>query len=76
MQAIRKISAEKRQSLQYIEQLFLTLCLTLEKRMVKHKFYCKAIGFTAKYEDGSRWDDAFAMTFAMQDAISFLALAR
>lgn len=76
MQAMRQISAEKRKSMEYIDQLFMTLCLTLEKRMVKHKFYCKAIGFTARYQDGTRWDDAFTVTTPVQDAISLMRMIR
>jgi DNA polymerase-4 len=76
MQAMRQISAEKRKHIEYIEQLFMTLCLTLEKRMVHHKFYCKSIGFTAQYEDGSRWDDGFAITIPVQDAVSLMRMIR
>ncbi|MBS7563335.1 DNA polymerase IV [Mucilaginibacter sp. Bleaf8] len=76
MQAQRQISGEKRQSMAYVEQLFMTLCLTLEKRMVKHKFYCKAIGFTAKYTDGTRWDDGFTITTPIQDAVSLMRMIR
>ncbi len=76
MQAMRQISAEKRQHISYIEQLFMTLCLTLEKRMVHHKFYCKSIGFTARYEDGTRWDDGFAITLPVQDAVSIMRMIR
>jgi len=76
MQAMRQISAEKRQHISYIEQLFMTLCLTLEKRMVHHKFYCKSVGFTARYVDGTRWDDAFTITVPVQDAISLMRMIR
>ena len=76
MQAMRQISAEKRKHIEYIEQLFMTLCLTLEKRMVHHKFYCKSIGFTARYEDGTRWDDGFAITLPVQDAVSLMRMIR
>ena len=76
MQAMRQISAEKRKNINYIDQLFMTLCLTLEKRMVNHKFYCKAISFTARYEDGSRWDDGFGITIPVQDAISLMRMIR
>lgn len=76
MQAMRQISAEKRQHITYIDQLFMTLCLTLEKRMVKHKFYCKSVAFTARYEDGTRWDDAFTITTPVQDAISIMRMIR
>jgi DNA polymerase-4 len=54
----------------------MTLCLTLEKRMVHHKFYCKSIGFTARYEDGTRWDDGFAITLPVQDAVSMMRMIR
>ncbi|HEY9002626.1 MAG TPA: DNA polymerase IV [Mucilaginibacter sp.] len=76
MQAMRQISKEKRKHIEYIDQLFMTLCLTLEKRMVNHKFYCKAIAFTAVYEDGSRWDDGFSITIPVQDAISLMRMIR
>lgn len=76
MQAMRQISKEKRQHISYIDQLFMTLCLTLEKRMVSHKFYCKSVGFTARYEDGTRWDDAFTISVPVQDAISLMQMIR
>jgi DNA polymerase-4 len=76
MQAMRQISKEKRQHITYIDQLFMTLCLTLEKRMVNHKFYCKSVGFTARYDDGTRWDDAFTITTPVQDAISLMQMIR
>lgn len=76
MQAMRQISKEKRETQGYIDQLFMTLCLTLEKRMVSHKFYCKSVGFTARYEDGTRWDDAFTVTTPVQDAISLMQMIR
>lgn len=76
MQAQRQISGDKRQSIAYIDQLFMTLCLTLEKRMVRHKFYCKNIGFTARYEDDSRWDDAFTISTPVQDAVSLMQMIR
>lgn len=76
MQAMRQISKEKRQHISYIDQLFMTLCLTLEKRMVSHKFYCKSVAFTARYEDGTRWDDAFTISVPVQDAISLMQMIR
>jgi DNA polymerase-4 len=76
MQAMRQISGEKRRYPEYIDQLFMTLCLTLEKRMVHHKFYCKSIGFTAQYEDGTRWDDGFRISIPVQDAVSLMRMIR
>lgn len=76
MQAMRQISGEKRQSAEYIEQLFLTLCLTLEKRMVRHRFYCKGIGFSVSYIDGTQWDDGFSISVPIQDAINLMRMIR
>ncbi|RYE18325.1 MAG: DNA polymerase IV [Sphingobacteriales bacterium] len=76
MQAMRQISAEKRKNPEYIDQLFMTLCLTLEKRMVHHKFHCKSVGFTARYTDDSRWDDAFTISTPVQDAVSLMQMIR
>lgn len=76
MQAMRQISGEKRKHIEYIDQLFMTLCLTLEKRMVHHKFYSKSIGFTAQYEDGTRWDDGFTISIPVQDAVSLMRMIR
>ncbi|MEX8547258.1 MAG: DNA polymerase IV [Mucilaginibacter sp.] len=76
MQAMRQISADKRSNPEYIEQLFLTLCSTLERRMVHHNFYCKNIAFTVKYVDDSRWDDGFSISIPIQDAISLMRMIK
>ena len=76
MQAMRQISADKRSNPEYIEQLFLTLCSTLERRMVHHNFYCKNIAFTVKYVDDSRWDDGFSISVPIQDAISLMRMIK
>ena len=76
MQSMRQVSAEKRQNMEYMEQLFLTLCCTLEKRMVRHKFYCKAVGFSCHYVDGTRWEDGFTISTPVQDAISLMNMIK
>lgn len=76
MQAMRQVSKEKRESAEYMEQLFLTLCCTLEKRMVRHKFYCKAIGFSCHYVNGTRWEDGFTISTPIQDAISLMNMIK
>ncbi|MGH2574075.1 MAG: DNA polymerase Y family protein, partial [Ignavibacteria bacterium] len=40
MQAMRQISKEQRKSVDILNQLFLTLCVTLERRMVKEMVFC------------------------------------
>ncbi|WDF53467.1 DNA polymerase Y family protein [Mucilaginibacter sp. KACC 22063] len=76
MQSMRQVSKDKRENPEYMQQLFLTLCCTLEKRMVRHKFYCKAIGFSLHYVNGDRWEDGFRITTPVQDAISLMNMIK
>ena len=52
MQAMRQISAGQRRNVKLLEDLLVSLCTTLEKRMVKQEVYAKDILFTARYENG------------------------
>jgi len=74
MQAMRQLSAENRAKPEFVEQMLMTLCLTLERRMTKHEYYCKSLAFTLNYVDGSRWDDALTLTNPVQDGMSVLRL--
>lgn len=74
MQAQRQISKEQRSSVESVEQVFMTLCMRLEQRMVKHGVYCKTIGFTARYGDSERWDDYFSISEPIQDGIELMNL--
>ncbi len=76
MQAQRQISKEQRSSVESVEQVFMTLCMRLEQRMVKHGVYCKTIGFTARYGDPERWDDYFSISEPIQDGIELMNLIR
>ncbi|WP_423148170.1 DNA polymerase Y family protein [Rubrolithibacter danxiaensis] len=76
MQSMRQLSAENRKSIELVEQIFQTLCLTLEKRMVRHKYYCKTIGCSIKYTDNTRWDDAFSLNTPIQDGIVLLRMIK
>lgn len=55
MQAMRQISASQRKNVKMLEDLFVSLCSTLEKRMVKQEVYAKDITFSARYEDGMEY---------------------
>ena len=74
MQAQRQISKEQRSSVESVEQVFMTLCMRLEQRMVKHGVYCKTIGFTARYGDSERWDDYFSISEPIQDGVELMNL--
>lgn len=76
MQAQRQISKEQRSTVESVEQVFMTLCMRLEQRMVKHGVYCKTIGFTARYGDAERWDDYFSIAEPIQDGIELMNLIR
>ena len=52
MQAMRQISASQRRNIKLLEDLLVSLCSTLEKRMVKQDIYAKDIMFSARYENG------------------------
>lgn len=69
MQAMRHLSKEQRQTTDGINDIFLTLCLTLEKRMVQRQFFCHHIGFSIKYANDDRWDDFIKVQTAMQDGL-------
>ncbi len=69
MQAMRHLSKDQRKSTDGINDIFLTLCLTLEKRMVQRQFFCHHIGFAIKYANGERWDDFIKVQMPMQDGI-------
>lgn len=76
MQAQRQISKEQRSTVESVEQVFMTLCMRLEQRMVKHGVYCKTIGFTARYSEAERWDDYFSIAEPIQDGIELMNLIR
>lgn len=76
MQAMRQISREQRKSLDTLNQIFLTLCLTLEKRMVKDKVFCNEISFFAKYENGFVWNDHVITDKPLQDGIEIMNLIK
>lgn len=76
MGSMRSLSSENRSKPEFVEQIFMTLCLTLERRMVKHDYYCKTIGFSVMYTDDSRWEDALTLVTPVQDAITIVRMLR
>jgi DNA polymerase IV len=69
MQAMRHLSREQRKSDASINDIFLTLCLTLERRMMQRQFFCHNIGFGIRYANGERWDDFIKLGTPMQDGV-------
>jgi DNA polymerase-4 len=74
MQAMRQISKEQRRSVDTLTQLFLTLCMTLEKRMVKEEVFCNEITFFSNYESGKVWKEHIITNKPVQDGIEIKKL--
>lgn len=76
MQAMRQISKDQRKSIDILNQIFLNLCLQLEKRMVKDNVFCNEISFHARYENGFVWKDHIITAKPVQDGIEIMKLIR
>jgi len=76
MQAMRHLSKEQRKSIAGIDEIFLMLCMTLEKRMVDRNSFCKTIGFNARYESGYSYNDSFHVSVPLQDGVEILNALR
>jgi DNA polymerase IV len=76
MQAMRQVSKAQRKSVEILEDIFLTLCMTLEKRMVKNQVFAKEIFVTIKYENGNRWVDKISRDHPIQDGTEILGLIK
>ena len=72
MQAMRHLSMAQRKDLVDIESILLSLCLTLERRMVDANVFCRTIGFYTRYEDGYSYSDNINMSIPMQDGADIL----
>jgi len=76
MQAMRHLSLAQRKEPEYIESIFLSLCLTLEKRMVQANVFCKTIGFHTRYENGYSYSDNINMSIPMQDGVDIMQVLK
>ena len=72
MQAMRHLSMAQSKEIENIESILLSLCLTLEKRMVEANVFCRTIGFHTGYENGYSYNDNINMSIPMQDGVDIL----
>lgn len=72
MQAMRQISREQRKNIQTLEDIFLSLCMTLERRMVKNGVFAKKLSVHISYEDGFSYDDNIRTATPQQDGIQII----
>lgn len=76
MQSMRQVSKEQRRSIDTLNQIFLTLCMTLERRMVKEGVFCNEISFFSSYEDGYSWKDHVITKKPLQDGTEIMNLIK
>ncbi len=67
MSAMRTLSGAQRQDQQVLQDIFLSLCMKLENRLVKHHFFCAAISFQSTYRNGAKWDTHLRLQKPLQD---------
>jgi DNA polymerase-4 len=67
MQAMRQISKENRESLQYLQDLLLALCMRIEKRMVAQELYCRSINISMSFEGNNSWGGHTRSELPIQD---------
>jgi DNA polymerase-4 len=74
MQSMRQVSREQRKSIETLNQVFLRLCMTLEKRMVKEDVFCNEITCYITYDGGYSWSDHVITRKPIQDGIELMKL--
>lgn len=67
MQAMRHLNKEQRSSYENIIEILITLCLTLERRLVKHGFFTNTLAFNLRYANGEQWADVINVSSPLQD---------
>ena len=76
MQAMRQISKSQRRTVQSLWDLLASLCLTLEKRMVKQNVYCREVIFNMRYEDGKYYREIIHCENPVQEGSQILVLIK
>ncbi|GAB3328742.1 DNA polymerase IV [Larkinella ripae] len=76
MLAMRSISANQRRSAEQLDELLQSLCLTLERRMVKQDVFCQVVLFYCQYRDGRKYTDEIKLPEPKQDSMELYRLIR
>jgi DNA polymerase-4 len=56
MSAMRTISADQRSTPERLDELVQSLCLTLERRMVRQGVFCQDMSFSCRYHNGKTYN--------------------
>lgn len=76
MSAMRTISGEQRASAERLDELLLSLCLTLERRMVRNGVFCQNMSFSCRYHTGKTYNYDVSFPAPMQDGPELYRIIR
>lgn len=74
MSAMRTISADQRSTPEKLNELLMALCLTLERRMVKHGVFCQDLSFSCRYQSGQTYQCEIRLQPPKQDGPELVEL--
>ncbi|MBC3783682.1 DNA polymerase Y family protein [Spirosoma utsteinense] len=67
MSAMRTVSAGQRSTPERLDELLLSLCLTLERRMVRQQVFCQELSFSCRYQSGKTYNYEVRFSDPKQD---------
>ncbi|MBN8825032.1 MULTISPECIES: DNA polymerase IV [unclassified Spirosoma] len=76
MSAMRTISADQRCSPERLDELLQSLCLTLERRMVRKELFCQDLSFSCRYHSGKTYNYEVHFTEPKQDGPELYRIIR
>ncbi|WP_232540858.1 DNA polymerase Y family protein [Spirosoma endbachense] len=76
MSAMRTISVEQRHTPERLDELLRSLCLTLERRMVKQGVFCQDMSFPCRYHTGKTFNYEAHFPEPKQDGIELYQIIR
>lgn len=74
MSAMRHVSKEQRRDPAVLKDILMSLCMTLEKRLMKKQLFCQRLAFSFRYEDGSSWGNKLSCEHAIQDGMELFQI--
>ncbi|WP_080059646.1 DNA polymerase Y family protein [Spirosoma aerolatum] len=76
MSAMRTISADQRYSPERLDELLQSLCLTLERRMVRKELFCQDLSFSCRYHSGKTYNYEVHFSEPKQDGPELYRIIR
>ncbi|QJW87923.1 DNA polymerase IV [Spirosoma taeanense] len=76
MSAMRTISSEQRHSAERLDELLQSLCLTLERRMVRQGVFCQEMSFSCRYNSGKTYNYEVRLPEPKQDGPELYQIIR